>query len=521
MKTHFKTCTFLALIALGLAVQPGLRGQDAPLPDAETNSVESVSETNTLASEGAETSNDEPRVHERKMGPVVTFGKTAKLKSDETAEAVVAIGGSADVKGRVREAVVSIFGDANVDSEVNDAVVAVLGNVRLGSNAVVHRDVVAIGGTVEFADGAVVDGQVQPIEIAIPGLPRLDSLKLWITECVFKMRPLSLQVRWVWIVAGIFVLLYFLVAIAFPKPVRICVDELTGRPATTFFVGLLAKILVPLLVLILAATGIGLLVAPFVIAAAFFGMLVGKAAVLEYLGTALGRPVGFDGKNQPLLALLIGTVLMLALYLVPFVGFLTFAILGMWGFGAAITGAIGRLSREKRKPLLPSGGGSTPSPGISPNFPSGVSTETERPAGGTGPAIPPVMNALDTSEFPKAGFWERMGAAFLDWALMLIPFTILGPLGWFVVLAYFAGMWTWKGTTIGGIVMNHRIVRQDGLPVTFVVALVRGLAAAFSAFILFLGFFWIGWNLEKQGWHDKIAGTYVLRMPRTIPLVCL
>ncbi|HEY9509847.1 MAG TPA: RDD family protein, partial [Verrucomicrobiae bacterium] len=505
MKTHFKTYTCLALIALGFSIQPNLIGQEASSADAETNLVESATTTNSNTVESASLSeNDEPRPA-HKMGAVVTFGKTAELKAGESAESVVAIGGSANVKGRVREAVVSIFGDAEVDSEVNDAVVAVLGNVRLGSNAVVRRDVVAIGGTVEFADGAVVRGRVQPIEFAIPGLPHLESLKLWITECLFKMRPLSLNVRWVWIVTGIFVLLYFLVTIAFPKPVRICVDELTNRPATTFFVGLLAKILVPLLVLILAATGVGLLVVPFVLAAAVFGMLVGKAAVLQYLGKAVGRPAGLDGKNQPLLALLIGTVLMLALYLVPFVGFLTFAILGLWGFGAAITGALGRLSREKQKPLPPSGGSPAAS-GIP--FPVGVSAESERPPGGMGTSVPPVMNALNAAEFPKAGFWERMGAAFLDLALMLIPLAILGPLGFFVMLAYFAGMWTWKGTTIGGIVMNHRIVRQDGLPVTFVVALVRGLAAAFSAFILFLGFFWIGWNPEKQGWHDKIAGTY-------------
>jgi uncharacterized RDD family membrane protein YckC len=39
--------------------------------------------------------------------------------------------------------------------------------------------------------------------------------------------------------------------------------------------------------------------------------------------------------------------------------------------------------------------------------------------------------------------------------------------------------------------------------------------------VLFLGFFWIIWDAEKQGWHDKIAGTVVVRLPRGMPLVCL
>jgi uncharacterized RDD family membrane protein YckC len=63
-------------------------------------------------------------------------------------------------------------------------------------------------------------------------------------------------------------------------------------------------------------------------------------------------------------------------------------------------------------------------------------------------------------------------------------------------------------------------VRQDGQPLSFLTAFVRILAALFSACVLFLGFFWIGWDRDKQGWHDKIAGTVVVRLPRAVSLVC-
>jgi uncharacterized RDD family membrane protein YckC len=52
------------------------------------------------------------------------------------------------------------------------------------------------------------------------------------------------------------------------------------------------------------------------------------------------------------------------------------------------------------------------------------------------------------------------------------------------------------------------------------VALVRGLGAAFSILVFFLGFLWIAWDRDKQGWHDKIAGTVVVRVPRGQSLVC-
>ena len=131
--------------------------------------------------------------------------------------------------------------------------------------------------------------------------------------------------------------------------------------------------------------------------------------------------------------------------------------------------------------------------------------------------------ASEALTLARASFWERMGAAFLDVIIVSILGSLVGgpPQGFLVALAYFAGMWAWKGTTIGGIVLNLKVVRLDDQPVTFVVALVRGLAAAFSFIVLFLGFFWMIWDREKQTWHDKIAGTVVVRQPRGIPLVCL
>jgi uncharacterized RDD family membrane protein YckC len=114
-----------------------------------------------------------------------------------------------------------------------------------------------------------------------------------------------------------------------------------------------------------------------------------------------------------------------------------------------------------------------------------------------------------------------MGAAFLDFALLCFPLAMLGPFALLIALAYFAGMWAWKGTTIGGLVLKLQVVRYDGEPLTFLVSFVRGLAAAFSALVFFLGFLWIGWDRDKQAWHDKIAGTVVVRVPHAIPLVCL
>jgi uncharacterized RDD family membrane protein YckC len=115
-----------------------------------------------------------------------------------------------------------------------------------------------------------------------------------------------------------------------------------------------------------------------------------------------------------------------------------------------------------------------------------------------------------------------MGAAFLDMVIVGIfgGLAHFPPLGMLIALAYFAGMWAWKQTTIGGIVLGLKVVRVDGRPVSFVTALVRALGAVLSVIVFFLGILWIGWDVEKQGWHDKIAGTVIVRMPKGMPLVC-
>jgi uncharacterized RDD family membrane protein YckC len=135
---------------------------------------------------------------------------------------------------------------------------------------------------------------------------------------------------------------------------------------------------------------------------------------------------------------------------------------------------------------------------------------------------PPLQTPLtDELAYPRAGFWERMGAALLDMVLVGIFAAIVHfpPFGLLIGLVYFAGMWTWKQTTIGGIVIGLKVVRIDGQKFTFLTAIVRALAAMFSVVVFFFGFLWIGWDVEKQGWHDKIAGTVVVRLPRGVPLV--
>lgn len=68
------------------------------------------------------------------------------------------------------------------------------------------------------------------------------------------------------------------------------------------------------------------------------------------------------------------------------------------------------------------------------------------------------------------------------------------------------------GATVGKKVFGMRVVREDGGPISFGQSLLRHSIGYWVSGIVFaLGFIWIGFDPHKQGWHDKIARTYVVR----------
>lgn len=133
-----------------------------------------------------------------------------------------------------------------------------------------------------------------------------------------------------------------------------------------------------------------------------------------------------------------------------------------------------------------------------------------------------------------AGFWVRLGATVLDGLLLLIiirPMLIAiygaayfdtsgwAPIGiWDVVLTYVlpAGavvlFWLGHQATPGKMVWSARIIDADtGARPHFKQYVVRACAYLLSALPCFLGFLWIAFDRKKQGWHDKIANTLVVR----------
>jgi len=75
--------------------------------------------------------------------------------------------------------------------------------------------------------------------------------------------------------------------------------------------------------------------------------------------------------------------------------------------------------------------------------------------------------------------------------------------------------WAWKQATPGKMVVSARIVNaRTGEPASVGQLIGRYFAYFLSMIPLGLGFFWIAFDERKQGWHDKLAGTVVVRSRR-------
>lgn len=86
----------------------------------------------------------------------------------------------------------------------------------------------------------------------------------------------------------------------------------------------------------------------------------------------------------------------------------------------------------------------------------------------------------------------------------------------FTVLAAFSFLfWHFYGATPGKLLLRMKIVdAKTGKKLSDTQSILRVLAYLVAGVPLMLGFFAIGWNRQRRGWHDRIAGTAVVILPR-------
>jgi uncharacterized RDD family membrane protein YckC len=146
---------------------------------------------------------------------------------------------------------------------------------------------------------------------------------------------------------------------------------------------------------------------------------------------------------------------------------------------------------------------------------------------------------METTESPRyAGFWIRLWATAIDVVLLMVVVeplllwiygldyldpksaeVVRGPMDFLIsyvlpTAAVFV-FWRYKSATPGKMLISAKIVDAGtgGQP-SFGQLVIRYFAYLVSMIPLGLGFVWIAFDRRKQAWHDKLAGTVVVRAKR-------
>ena len=467
-----------------------------------------------------------PGEQRRAMGPVVRVGDSYTLRAGDRVRDVVVIAGSATIEGEVAGDVIVVVGTARLagTSVVEGDFVVVGGSATIESGAVVDRDLVVVGGELDAPPEFSPGGEQVAIGFLGSALP-FDAVVPWFSQGLLWGRPLVPSLPWMWAFVGVIFLMYLIINVVFERPVRACSDVLADKPLITGFAGFLVLLLIGPVSLILMISVVGIVVLPFLMLALLIGGILGRIGVVRWLGSRVWAEDGSAGWGQATRSLTIGFVVVSLAYMVPVIGLVTWAVLGVFGLGAATTTFVAALRRE-----LPQASQSPPLsvPSVPPPATPDATGEHTAETGAADVTIPSGTTQTDTDTvlLPRATFPRRVGAVVLDLLLVTFTTTIL-PLGdegvffrvfFFLVLVYHVVFWGWKGTTIGGLVFRLRIMRTEGSPIRFSEAVIRGLSGIFSVAALGLGWFWAIGDAERQAWHDKVAGTYVVSVPPHWPL---
>jgi uncharacterized RDD family membrane protein YckC len=127
----------------------------------------------------------------------------------------------------------------------------------------------------------------------------------------------------------------------------------------------------------------------------------------------------------------------------------------------------------------------------------------------------------------KIGFGPRLVAYIIDLVILLVINFVIGLvlglvlgdsgsllaslLSIVIAFGYLIYFWTTTGQTPGKKMMGLKVIATDGATLNVSKAVMRIIGYMVSGAILYLGFIWILFDTNKQGWHDKIAGTYVVK----------
>ena len=133
-------------------------------------------------------------------------------------------------------------------------------------------------------------------------------------------------------------------------------------------------------------------------------------------------------------------------------------------------------------------------------------------------------------KYEYAGFWVRLGASIIDNIIIMVALVPIGMLmGWnsmyssemtstadwlwqILMAAFCVFCWVKFAGTPGKRLLRLKVLdERTGENVTVGQGIIRYIGYFPAILVLFIGLIWVAFDPKKQGWHDKMAKTVVVR----------
>jgi len=267
-------------------------------------------------------------------GQGILLKKDVYVAQNETQENIITFGGNILVEGKVKDSIVSFGGAVTVKGEVNNLILGFGAEIHLESTAIVHGDIVCLGGTLHKNPGAIVEGDTGYFET---------SEEVWgaLKQGLFgafgiSLAPFFLAIKLISI--SIWFLLAILLAALFPRQISFASSQIRKTFWPIFGTGVLSIVIFTGLVIFSAVLSFVLIGIPILLSLIVIGIVIkvfGRVVLFCFFGDSLAR--AFGSKNPSIfLQVVLGFILVSIISLIPFIGSLFSFVLSIIGWGVII-----------------------------------------------------------------------------------------------------------------------------------------------------------------------------------------
>jgi cytoskeletal protein CcmA (bactofilin family) len=313
----------------------------------------------------------------------VVLGGTYELRSGESLDGNLAVFGGTttiDQNATVNGDVFQAGGTLSIDGRVNGNLSVLGGTIYLNQHAVITGDVSTVGGTLHRDSGAQIQGEVVN---GAQGPLSFNTPRPFVPAPVnVNFKPVA-DALWFFFRTLAIAALALLLGLFVPMPLARVGKAVVDQPVISGGMGLLTAIIAPILLLLLTITIILIPVSLIGILALVVAVTFGWIAI----GLELGNRIADLFKSQwpPAIAAAVGTFLVTlvadGIGLIPCIGWLVPAIIGLLGLGAVILTRFGSM-------VYPT----TPFGPVSPAAPVYPPSSPQPPAPQSPSAQPPVYD---------------------------------------------------------------------------------------------------------------------------------